>query len=184
MTPVIAVLAHGRATHVDEATKLRIESAFHRVKDMVLEPGTSAVILFMAGVGKEPSRLTLAERMALYAREYIEKNNIDERDLRIHYNRHDPEVWGTPEEMHWAAKEVGARFPCPHIEYVTNARHAIRVRLTARMLGQYVPHMITSSDAPSPLSHELCAYAKLAAYPFPTLYQPLQVFRRKRYSGG
>lgn len=184
MTPVIAVLAHGEATRVDEATKARIRCAFTRVSDLVLEPDGCVAIIFMAGVGKEVSSLTLAERMVMYAREHIEKTGLDERSLRLHYNSREPHVWGTLEEMRWAADLVKSVYRCPYIEYVTNKRHGIRVRATARMLGLPDPHVIESSDPPSPFLHEAGAYMKLATYTIGPVYRSVQALRRMLYSGG
>ncbi len=184
MTPVIAVLAHGEATHVDHATKIRIERAFARAHELRLEPDGYVVILFMAGVGKNKSTRTLAERMALYAREYIERKKIDEHTLRLHYNQHDAKVWGTLEEVRWAHDEAHKLYRCPYIEYVTNKRHGSRVTHIASMLDHPKPYVITSGDAPPPFLHEIGGYLVLATYPIRPLYRQLQFLRRAIYSGG
>lgn len=179
----IAVLGHGEATSVDWSTRLRIERALGRMKDLEAGVNPTAALLFMAGVGCKKSNHTLAFRMHLYAVECAEKMGVCLDDVEIIKNEYDPTVWGTLEEMTWGVTMIRRRFDSYRVEYVTNERHGARVMRTARILGHSPPKIVVSDDSPSPRLHEALANVKLFAYTA-GFYRPIQSFRRSFYSGG
>jgi hypothetical protein len=92
--------------------------------------------------------------------------------------------------MEWAyekAKEIDAH---PRLEFSTNVRHGVRVRLTNRLVTK-IPDigLIESNllaDPSSMLRHEFLAYTKLllCALGAEKLLSHVERFRRKHYSAG
>lgn len=182
MGKVIAVFGQGEANAVSFKSQLRIEAAVTRYLELESAGISVSALVFMAGVGRDSSRLTLATRMAYCAREYLEKMGVTKK-VRLVYNRDERSVWGTIREMQWAQKEVSSRFPDAEIKYVTNERHGERVIKIAEMLRHPQPRIVTSDDEPPPVYHEMFANWSLTAHKW-GFHRPVQFFRRTVYSGG
>lgn len=177
-TPVcLAVLAHGQPEVLDESTRLRIEYAL----DLAYKLQWARVpvrILFMAGVGKNKTKETMATLMREYARTVMREESFE---VPIFANHNREEVWGTIREMGWAQR-LAQNIPDCRLVFVTNRRHGKRVLIT-NTLFHHIPRcsVEVSSDEPPPWWHEALAYLKLGACLF-GLGGPAEAFRRKYYT--
>ncbi len=180
MEIVVCVLAHGEADDLDESTCYRIDAALDRLEALRRQGSSKLVLVCMAGVGKKFSEITLASRMADEARGMLGAEL--RKSVHILYNRYERQVWGSVREMRWAHEQVSRLYPNSRVEYVTNARHAKRVRLMSKMFGLGPCEVVVSRDRLSPLYHEVLAYLKLGAYFIGT--QDWAEARRRHYSGG
>ncbi len=181
METVVCVLAHGEADVVDASTHSRIYKAVRRLEVLKEEGASKLVLVCMAGVGKKYSEITLASKMAKTARDELRSSGLNQ-SVHLIYNVNERKVWGSALEMRWAHEQIVRQYPRARVEFVTNVRHARRVRITSRVLGQGPCEIVTSWDPVSPFHHEILAYLKLGAYVL-GLGEWAEA-RRRRYSGG
>lgn len=179
----VVVLGYGQVgLTLNNPTERRLFRALELIRQLSAE-GKRVALIFPTGNGTGESRT-----MALDMKRYVEHVGTGVgHGFEIVANVHRPEVWGTIAEMRWA--EAQARMFCnmPELIFVTNARHARRIRVTNRSVTK-IPNVSTveSDDHPSCWYHEALAYGKLVLHRFGNseLVERIEHLRRRYYKAG
>lgn len=188
-TVFVAVLGFGQVGEgetINRSTEKRILCAVGRVREIIKE-GKRATLIFTTGGSCKGREATMAVAMEKYARHFYPASCPE--IVPIIANKDSPDAWGTVLEATWAFRQAQRFSGCenPDMEFVTNCRHALRIRVTNRYVMK-IPNLRTveSDDPPSCWYHEILGYGKLLVYltGIEGLITRTEKFRRTKYSAG